>query len=90
MTRRLLGEGSTDTAGAGNALDNLLDDIYLQAAVTELLLEVKADLSAFADFPQAHWRNIWSTNPQERARGRRPELRPVDRQGRSRQRRSFS
>jgi len=25
--------------------------------------EAKTDLSAFADFPQAHWRKLWSTNP---------------------------
>jgi transposase-like protein len=25
--------------------------------------EAKTDLSAFADFPQAHWRMLWSTNP---------------------------
>jgi putative transposase len=35
-------------------------------AVAELLREAKADLTAFADFPQAHWRKIWSTNPIER------------------------
>jgi putative transposase len=35
-------------------------------AVAELLLAAKADLTAFADFPQAHWRKIWSTNPIER------------------------
>ena len=35
-------------------------------AVAELLLAAKADLTAFADFPQAHWRKIWSTNPLER------------------------
>jgi putative transposase len=35
-------------------------------AVAELLLEAKTDLTAFADFPQAHWRKIWSTNPLER------------------------
>ena len=35
-------------------------------AVAELLLDAKADLTAFADFPQAHWRKIWSTNPLER------------------------
>ena len=31
-----------------------------------MLREAKADLTAFADFPQAHWRKIWSTNPLER------------------------
>ena len=35
-------------------------------AVAELLRDAKADLTAFADFPQAHWRKIWSTNPLER------------------------
>jgi putative transposase len=34
--------------------------------VAELLLAAKADLTAFADFPHAHWRKIWSTNPIER------------------------
>ena len=34
--------------------------------VAEMLREAKADLTAFADFPQAHWRKIWSTNPLER------------------------
>jgi putative transposase len=36
------------------------------SAVAELLRDAKADLTAFADFPQAHWRKIWSTNPLER------------------------
>lgn len=35
-------------------------------AVAQMLLEAKADLTAFSDFPQAHWRKIWSTNPLER------------------------
>ena len=28
-----------------------------------MLREAKADLTAFADFPHAHWAKIWSTNP---------------------------
>ena len=32
-------------------------------AVAQMLLDAKADLTAFADFPQPHWRKIWSTNP---------------------------
>jgi putative transposase len=28
--------------------------------------DAKADLTAFADFPHAHWQKIWSTNPLER------------------------
>jgi putative transposase len=35
-------------------------------AVAQMLLQAKADLSAFSDFPHAHWRKIWSTNPLER------------------------
>jgi putative transposase len=35
-------------------------------AVADLLCDAKADLTAFADFPHAHWRKIWSTNPIER------------------------
>jgi len=32
-------------------------------AVADLLLDAKPDLTAFADFPLAHWQKIWSTNP---------------------------
>jgi len=35
-------------------------------AVAQMLTDAKADLTAFADFPHAHWRKIWSTNPLER------------------------
>ena len=35
-------------------------------AVAGMLRDAKADLTAFADFPEAHWRKIWSTNPLER------------------------
>jgi len=35
-------------------------------AVAQMLLDAKADLTAFSDFPHAHWRKIWSTNPLER------------------------
>ena len=35
-------------------------------AVAELLHDAKVDITAFADFPEAHWRKIWSTNPLER------------------------
>lgn len=31
-----------------------------------LLREAGPDLTAFADFPRAHWKKIWSTNPLER------------------------
>ncbi len=35
-------------------------------AVADLLRDAKADLTAFADFPEAHWRKVWSNNPIER------------------------
>jgi len=34
--------------------------------IAGMLRDAKADLTAFADFPQAHWSKIWSTNPIER------------------------
>ena len=34
--------------------------------VAALLRDAREDLTAFADFPPAHWRKIWSTNPLER------------------------
>jgi putative transposase len=48
-----------------------LDAVGLQLAdafpgAAELLLDAKADLTAFAGFPQAHWTKIWSNNPIER------------------------
>ncbi len=35
-------------------------------AVKTLLREAKDDVLAFTDFPVAHWKKIWSTNPLER------------------------
>jgi putative transposase len=35
-------------------------------AVADLLTEAGDDITAFADFPQPHWKKIWSTNPLER------------------------
>ncbi|MFI9825392.1 transposase, partial [Streptomyces sp. NPDC052013] len=34
--------------------------------VKAMLLEAKEDLTAFADFPDRHWKKIQSTNPLER------------------------
>ena len=36
------------------------------AAVAQMLRDAREDITAFADFPEAHWRKIWSTNPLER------------------------
>ena len=35
-------------------------------AVSAMLRDTREELTAFADFPEAHWRKIWSTNPLER------------------------
>jgi putative transposase len=35
-------------------------------AAARMLADAKADLTAFASFPAAHWTKIWSTNPLER------------------------
>jgi putative transposase len=35
-------------------------------AVAEMLTDSAEQLTAFADFPPAHWRQIWSNNPIER------------------------
>jgi len=37
--------------------------------VATMLSDATEDLLAFAAFPQAHWRKIWSTNPLERLNG---------------------
>jgi putative transposase len=34
--------------------------------VEAILREAAEDITAFADFPPAHWKKIWSTNPLER------------------------
>lgn len=34
--------------------------------VAEMLRDATEQITAFADFPEAHWRKIWSTNPIER------------------------
>ena len=34
--------------------------------VETMLREAAEDITAFADFPVAHWKRIWSTNPLER------------------------
>ena len=35
-------------------------------SAAELLDEAREDILAFTGFPQAHWKQIWSNNPQER------------------------
>jgi putative transposase len=35
-------------------------------AVAVMLRDAREEITSFADFPEAHWRKIWSTNPLER------------------------
>lgn len=41
-----------------------LEDQFPEVAT--MLTDAKEDLLAFAAFPEAHWRKVWSTNPLER------------------------
>jgi putative transposase len=41
-----------------------LEERFPDAAI--MLAEAGPDILAFSSFPQAHWRQIWSNNPQER------------------------
>lgn len=43
-----------------------LEDKPALAEAATMLEEAGPDITAFASFPQAHWRQIWSNNPQER------------------------
>ena len=36
-------------------------------AVADRLRQAREEITAFADFPDAHWRKVWSTNPVERS-----------------------
>jgi putative transposase len=56
-----------DQATVADQLDSIADKLGRQfPAVEQLLRDAQADICAFACFPQAHWRRIWSTNPLER------------------------
>jgi putative transposase len=48
-------------------VDLVADTLHTQfPAVATMLRQAKEEVTAFADFPHAHWRKIWSTNPIER------------------------
>jgi putative transposase len=48
-------------------LDTVADMLGQQfPKVKQMLIEAKDDLTAFADFPERHWKKIQSTNPLER------------------------
>jgi putative transposase len=56
-----------DAAAVADQLDSIAQKLGRQfPAVDTMLRDAASDICAFAAFPQAHWRKIWSTNPLER------------------------
>ena len=56
-----------DAAAVAEQLDLIAAKLGRQfPAVETRLRDAAVDVGAFASFPQAHWRKIWSTNPLER------------------------
>jgi putative transposase len=56
-----------DAAAVAEQLDTIAEKLGRQfPAVEQMLRDAEADICAFANFPLAHWRKIWSTNPLER------------------------
>jgi putative transposase len=56
-----------DATAVADQLDTIATKLGRQfPAVEAMLREAATDICAFAAFPQAHWKKIWSTNPLER------------------------
>ena len=56
-----------DAAAVREQLDAVADKLAAGfPAVAAMLREAREDVTAFAAFPLAHWKKIWSTNPLER------------------------
>ena len=56
-----------DSASVADQLDAIAEKLGRQfPAVEAMLKDAAVDICAFAAFPQAHWKKIWSTNPLER------------------------
>ena len=56
-----------DAAAVTDQLDSMAAKLGRQfPAVEAMLREAATDICAFAAFPQAHWKKVWSTNPLER------------------------
>ena len=51
---------------AHEALRKLVGELDRFPDAARTLEEAADDILAFADFPEAHWKQIWSNNPQER------------------------
>jgi putative transposase len=56
-----------DAAAVADQLDSIAGKLGRQfPAVEAMLREAATDVCAFAAFPIAHWKKVWSTNPLER------------------------
>ena len=56
-----------DATAVSNQLDSIATKLGRQFPDVEAMLRAAAvDICAFAAFPAAHWKKIWSTNPLER------------------------
>jgi len=56
-----------DAAAVADQLDSIAGKLGRQfPAVEAMLREAAIDVCAFAAFPTAHWKKVWSTNPLER------------------------
>jgi transposase-like protein len=56
-----------DAAAVSEQLDSIAAKLGRQFPTVEAMLrDAETDICAFATFPTAHWRKIWSTNPLER------------------------
>ena len=53
-----------EVAARWDEVADMLVERFPKAAAS--MRDAKADVLAFAAFPRAHWRQIWSNNPQER------------------------
>jgi putative transposase len=63
--RTIFAQPTADTVR--EAVETVAETLERQfPAVATLLRDAREEITAFADFPQAHWRKIWSTNPLER------------------------
>ena len=63
--RTIFAQPTADTVA--EAVENVASTLERQfPTVVVMLRDAREELTAFADFPQAHWRKIWSTNPLER------------------------
>jgi transposase-like protein len=59
-----------DAEAVHEQLHSIAEKLGRQFPVVEqMLLGAAPDITAFAAFPQSHWRRIWSTNPLERVNG---------------------